>query len=123
MRRAPLRASLRHLLRRAVYGFAFSSSVSSFSCVSAVDGLSGGVTSGPPGDQLRGGGVEAPAGCAACVGDGYQGRVLGPAAVLGQRAPGAERAAGRGHLPGLARLFPSGPVASWTASPAQGAAE
>src|SRR3954454_25070570 len=70
----------------------------------AVDGLSGGCTSGPPGNQLRDGNVQAPAGRAAGVSDGHQGRVLGPAAVLGQRAPGGERAAGRGHLPGQARL-------------------
>src|ERR1044072_5677597 len=99
MRRAPLRAGLRRLPPGTVYDCAFSSLVSSFSRVRRW-GLEFGCasTSRRPRDELPSGCVHAPAGRAARGRDGLQGRLLLPAAVLGERAPGTERAADRRHL-------------------------
>src|ERR1700758_4729020 len=66
-------------------------------------------------EELRSGYVQAPAGRAARGRDGLQRRVLLPAAVLGERAPGTERAAGRRHLlrsSDLLRALGPGPVDS-----------
>src|ERR1700745_3776311 len=68
-----------------------------------------------PRDELRSGCVRAPAGRAACGGEGQEGWVLLPAAVLGERAPGTERAAGRRcplRSSGLLRALAPGPGGS-----------
>src|SRR6516164_4779553 len=114
MRRAPLRASRRRLRRGTVYDCAISSSVSSFSRVFGGGLDFGGLSaSRRPRDELRSGYVEAPAGRAPRGRDGQEGRVLLPAAVLGERAPGAERAAFRRHplrSSGSLRALTPGPV-------------
>src|SRR6266568_8989137 len=74
-----------------------------------------GSTSRQPRDEFRSGCVQAPAGRGARGRDGLQGRVLKPAAVLGERASGTERAAGPGHLlrsSDLLRALAPGPVGS-----------
>src|SRR6185437_14647561 len=115
MRRAPLRAGRRRLLLGTVYDCAISSSVR----LSLVFG--GGLVIGcadisrQPRDELRSGCVQAPAGRAARGRDGQEGWVLPPAAVLGERAPGTEGAAGRRcplRSSGLLRALATGPVGS-----------
>src|SRR5690349_24253248 len=72
-------------------------------------------TSRRPRDELRSGCVQAPAGRAARGRDGQEGWVLPPAAVLGERAPGTEGAAGRRcplRSSGLLRALATGPVGS-----------
>src|SRR6185312_14695239 len=68
-----------------------------------------------PRDELRSGCVQAPAGRATRGRDGQEGWVLPPAAVLGERAPGTEGAAGRRcplRSSGLLRALAPGPVGS-----------
>src|SRR5215470_5807035 len=72
-------------------------------------------------DQFRGGYVQAPAGRTSRGRAGQEGRVLLPAAVLGERAPGTERAAGLCHL--LRRLRSAGPGRSRAPGPVGPAAQ
>ena len=54
----------------------------------------------PAGENIGGGGVQAPAGRCPARGDALQGRSLSAAVIVGQRAPRAEQASGLGRRGG-----------------------